>query len=309
MSVTKNFREMLKAGQVDDIIKWYQQTYINKYYDAYCSQLSFPDMNYQARTWLYAHFWDEGRVWVRKNDVTGEPVFCMFTDGQKNHYNFPVVVSLTNNYDAPSSEIPLTPQRVDKDGVIVWLRPNHKGLYADVSYYVSKIAEAEAAITINLMLQKMPWLIATDGSNSAKIKDLVNKIFSNEIAVFTDIDRNDLDAFQLNAPYIIDKLTAYEEMMENKLKTLIGLDNQGGFLNSQQQNIDTTNSNNDEINKSGRAMFETVKEGFDRANKVLGLNLRVESNFMKAEQDGRSVGLGDSHNSKKKDEEEAEKNE
>lgn len=295
MAVTKNFKQMLKAGDIDKIIDWFKQTYLNKYYDAYCSQFEFPELNYQAKTWLLAHLWSDGSVWVRKNDVTGDPVFCKYAGTFPNHYNFPTKAQLINTFGAPNSEIPSALQDVDKDGTIIYLRPNGKGLCDDVMYYIGKIAEAEAAISINLELQKMPWILAGDDISQEKIRQLVNRIFSNEIAVFADFNQDSIEAFQLNAPYIIDKLTAYETELENKLKTILGLDNQGGFLNKQQQNLDITNSNNDEINKAGEAMYETIKDGFDRANKILGLNLVVISKLEKSVQEGTSHGLGEDH--------------
>ena len=55
------------------------------------------------------------------------------------------------------------------------------------------------------------------------------------------------------------------------------MDNQGGHINSQQQNLDTTNSNNDEINDSSNSYIDTLKDGFKRANELLGLNLTIRA--------------------------------
>ena len=286
MGATKNYKKMLEAADVDGIVQYFTQTFVNKYYDLYCQQLRFGGFDYRKNYRLKALLWSKGTAWIRKNPA-GEPVVCEYTASSYNYDNLPATVQLVNTRDAPASEIPTTTQTVDKDGVIVWLRPNHKGLEEDVNNYIGRMAEAESCITIDLAIQRMPWIIATEPENAAKLKDLIKKIFSNEISVFTDIPRNEIDAITLPAPWIVDKLTAYEERLENKIKTLLGVDNQGGYLNSQQQNLDTTNCNNDEINDSAEAQKTELEDGFDRANEVLGLHLTVKQTSKPVTQIGK----------------------
>lgn len=286
MSVTKNYKKMLEAADVDGIVQYFTQTFVNKYYDLYCQQLQFGGFDYRKNYRLKALLWSDGTAWIRKNPV-GEPVVCQYTPSTWNYDNLPATVMLINKRNAPLSEIPMTEQTVDVDGAIVWLRPNHKGLEEDVNYYIGKMAEAETCITINLAIQRMPWIIATEPENAAKLKDLVKKILGNEISIFTDIPKNEIDAITLPAPWIVDKLVAYEERLENKIKTLLGIDNQGGYLNREQQNLDTTNCNNDEINDSAEAQKTELEDGFDRANKVLGLHLTVKQTSKPVEQIGK----------------------
>ena len=274
MSVTKNYKKMLEAADVDGIVQYFTQTFINKYYDLYCQQLRFGGFDYRKNYRLKALLWSEGTAWIRKNPA-GEPVVCNYTASSYNYDNLPATVQLVNTRNAPASEIPATPQTVDKDGVIVWLRPNHKGLEEDVNYYIGKMAEAETCITINLAIQRMPWIIATEPENAAKLKDLMKKILSNEISIFTDIPRNEIDAITLPAPWIVDKLTDYEERLKSEIKTLLGVDNIG-WQNREQQNVDTTNAANDEINDHAESQKTELEDGFDRANEVLGLHLTVK---------------------------------
>ena len=300
MSVTKNYKQMLSSMEIDALIETFKQTMINKYYDAFWAKIKFNGIeDDEAEYYLKGQLWKTGCVWLRKDSVTEEPVFCQFAGSAFNHYNFATKATLINTHNAPKSMIPSKLQSVNKDGVIIWLRPNHKGLYDDVIYYIRKLAEAETAITINLALQKMPWLICGGSQNLNKLKQLLNGLLGSELAVITDLDASDVEAIQLNAPYIVDKLTAFEERQENKLKTLLGIDNQGGFLNSQQQNLDVTNSNNEEINTSNDSFIETLNKSFKKANKVLGLEISVESTVKKAEQGSTSKGLKDDYGEEK----------
>lgn len=274
MSVTKNYKKMLEAADINGLQEWYQQTFINKYYDLYKDQFEFTGLNYQAEDYLLAQLWKNGSVWLRKN-IVDEPVVCQYAGYSYNHYNYPTQVTLINTHNAPLTEIPNTPQSVDKDGVIVYLRPNHKGLFDDVMYYIAKMSEAEAVISINLAIQRTPWIFAGDGTTDNKIKDMCRKILGNDVVVFANMDKNQCDTIDLDRNYVVDRLTEYEERLENKLKTLIGLDNQGGYLNRQQQNLDTTNSNNDEINDMSSGMIKEMNKSFERA-KELGIDISVK---------------------------------
>lgn len=285
MGVTKNYKKMLEAADVDGIVQYFTQTFVNKYYDLYCQQLRFGGFDYRKNYRLKALLWSEGTAWIRKNPA-GQPVVCNYTVSSYNYDNLPATVQLVNTRDAPASEIPTTTQTVDKDGVIVWLRPNHKGLEEDVNYYIGKLAEAETCITINLAIQRMPWIIATEPENAAKLKDLMKKILGNEISIFTDIPRNEIDAITLPAPWIVDRLTDYEERLKSEIKTLLGVDNIG-WQNRQQQNLDTTNAANDEINDHAEAQKTELEDGFDRANEVLGLHLTVKQTSKPVTQIGK----------------------
>ena len=285
MGVTKNYKKMLEAADVDGIVQYFTQTFVNKYYDLYCQQLRFGGFDYRKNYRLKALLWSEGTAWIRKNPA-GEPVVCNYTVSSYNYDNLPATVQLVNTRDAPASEIPTTTQTVDKDGVIVWLRPNHKGLEEDVNYYIGKMAEAETCITINLAIQRMPWILATEPENAEKLKDLMKKILGNEISIFTDIPKNEIDAITLPAPWIVDKLTDYEERLKSEIKTLLGVDNIG-WQNREQQNIDTTNAANDEINDHADSQKTELEDGFDRANEVLGLHLTVKQTSKPVTQIGK----------------------
>ncbi len=302
MSKTSNYNEMVKAASIDGIIKQYRQVFYNKYYDLFCSRFEIEGFDYRYTKTLRSKLFSKGSVWIRKNSITGDPICCDYAASTYDWNNLPVTVQLVTLNGAPQSIIPTTPQVVDKDGVILWCRPGEKGYQTDVEYYIGKLAEAETLITINLFIQRNPWILTTESENYRKLELLFRQIFSNMPAIITDIDKNEIDKIELTSPWIVDKVTEYEERLENKLKTLLGLDNQGGYINREQQNLDTTNSNNQEINTSQDAFLKTLEDGIKRANEVLGLNLKVIDNMPKTEQISESKGLGEEHESEGKEE-------
>ena len=294
MGVTKNFRQMLKSKDITDLIDGFKQTYNNKYYDAFCSQFEIEGFDYRYLKTFRSKLYSKGSVWVRKNKITDEPVCCDYAPASYDNNNLPVTVQLVTYHNPPQSVIPTKKlQVVDKDGVIVWIRACEKGYKGDVDYYIGKLAEAETLITVNLYLQRCPWILTSDSANYSKLKNLLQNIFSDEPAIITDIDKDDLDNIELNTPWIVDKLTQYQERLENKLKTLLGLDNQGGFINNQQQNLDTTNSNNGEIIGCQEMLYKTLEDGVKRANDVCGLNLRIIKKSITPEQESISHSAGE----------------
>lgn len=303
MSKTSNYNEMVKAANVKGIISAYKQVYYNKYYDLFCKRFEVEGFDYRYTKTLRSKLFSKGSVWVRKNELTGEPICCDYTGSTWDWNNLPVTVQLVTLNGAPQSIIPTSEQVVDKDGVIVWVRPGEKGYQQDVEYYIGKLAEAETLITVNLALQRCPWILTSDSTNYAKLKLFLQQVFSDMAAIITDIDKSEIDHIELNTPWLVDKLVSYEDVLEGKLKTLLGIDNQGGHINTQQQNLDTTNSNNDEINSSQDAFIETLEDGIKRANKVLGLNLKVINKMPKVQQESASKGLGMAHESESEEEE------
>ena len=304
MSKTANYKEMVKAADIDGIVKVFWQIYYNKYYDLFCKRFDIEGFDYRYTKTLRSRLFSFGSIWIRKNAITGEPICCDYAGSTYDWNNLPVTVQLVTKNGAPESIIPQSQQVVDKDGVILWIRPGEKGFQQDVEYYIGKLAEAEAAITVNLELQKAPWLLSSDSTNYAKLQLFVKQILSNNPVVVTDINKDELAVLKLDTPWLIDKLVEYEDVLEGKLKTLLGIDNQGGHINSQQQNLDTTNSNNDEINTSQSAFIETFQDGIERANRVLGLNLKVIDKMPKVTQDSTSKGLNQEHESKEDEQDE-----
>ena len=291
MSVTKNYKEMVKAANVDGLICYYTQVYVNKYYDLYSEQLEIKGLDYKSEYRLKALLWQNGTAWIRKNPV-GEPVVCQYAGITWDWNNFPVTVQLTKNRNAPDTEIPTAPQVVDKDGCIVWIRKCHKGYEEDIDYYIGCLAEAQSAITICLALQRMPWLLSTEPENVNKLKQLVRDIMANKLVIYTDIPRNEIDQLNLNAPWIIDKLSQYKASVESEMKTLLGIDNSGTRQHTQQMDLDEVNSNNDEINDMSNGAYSELKSGFERCNEILGLNLSVKQTSQPVTQIGTSKDSG-----------------
>ena len=276
MSVTKNYNDMKLAAMFAEKRKDNYQNDLNHYYDLFCAQFKIKGLNWKQQKFIRGQLWKNGSVWIRKNRITGEPILCKYAIENYDYMHQPNEVTLINDFNASSTIIPNKPQEVDKDGVIVYLRPSGTGFYKEVRDILEEIEDTRLLIDLNKTLQRTPWILASTPENADKMQNFIDKLFSSVPALSTDIDLSEINALNLGTPYLIDKLETYREVEENRLKTLLGIDNQGGHINGQQQNLDTTNSNNDEINDSSNSYIDTLKDGFERANELLGLSLSVE---------------------------------
>lgn len=119
MGVTKTYNDMKSAADFKRQKCQYIQYYINKYYDLYRGMWKFGGLDYQQLNYLLAQLWSLGTVWIRKDQISGDPVFCQYAGTDYNWYNQPTRVNLMTTHNAPESVIPRRRlQEVDKDGVM-----------------------------------------------------------------------------------------------------------------------------------------------------------------------------------------------
>lgn len=254
-----------------------KHNYTNMYFNIFKNGFEWEgDINYKEIEFVMMKLWSVGKIAMRPL-LANEKIFTDWTRDSYDWYGNPATVMLINEYAAPVSIIPSTPQVVDKDVAIGWIQPNHKALKMTVDWYIKRIAQVDMVINTNLNLQKLPYMIPVDSSNQARLQNIVQRMLNNELFLFVgDADPNLFKAVSTGAPYIIDKLSEYRHGLDNELKTYLGIDNQGGYLNREQQNLDTTNSNNDLINLNKQGYVNEMKAWCERC-KALGRNFSVKS--------------------------------
>lgn len=253
----------------------------NKYYNLFRRQIKVNGLDYRQEEYLMRKLYGKGTIAafkIKNLDDIGFANWCMNT---RDMYGSPETVTLVNEFSSPV--IPTRPQRVDEQVVLGWINKSRASgsgnpIYSiseDVNWYIERIAQVEVTIDINLQLHKMPFLIPID-ENQDKAKDIVDKILNGDLVIFTEgFDPATFKAVLTGAPYLIDKLYEYKLSLENELKTLLGIDNQG-HQNREQQNLDTTNANNCEINDSIELMIDSLNEFADRVRETLGYDMSFE---------------------------------
>lgn len=196
-----------------------------------------------------------------------------------NYYDLPETVLMTNLHSVSSNLIPTEPQVVNKDVVLLYCQPNHKPIFSTVAYYVDRMVQVDMVINTNLQLQKMPWLIGVDEADKDKMEDVIDRILSDEIVVFADLQSlGKIQALATNAPYIVDKLIDYKRGLEQELMTFLGVDNNGSTnLEQTHITVDAINANNDIINDYGNAIEGEIKKGLANIKRVFGRDIQIEA--------------------------------
>jgi len=256
--------------------------YRNKYYNVWMSKFKWNGLDEEAKeqeqNYIMRQLWKEGSVWIRNIEGTDMIAVCPFAINTYNYLDFPETVTLVNKRGASKQIIPEGIQVVNVDGCMLYCTPGHDSISRIVDYYVDRIAQVEILLNNNLKLQNMPFIVGCDESNKKQLQDIVNRILNGELAVFTSMnDIKQLQALMTTAPYLLDKLKAYQVSIENELLTVLGINNSGTQAKKAQMLVDEVNANNDVINDYGQSIVDEMKAWIERANKVLNRNISIEA--------------------------------
>lgn len=143
--------------------------------------------------------------------------------------------------------------------------------------YAYNMYNVEKSINFNIRQQKFPYLVVTNTKNELSMKTLFKKIEeTEEIAIYgsKDLNLDNINAINLNTPYVVDKLNQYKYELEREILTDLGLNNT--IEKKERLLSDEVNSNNDYIFRKVELMYKTRKQAIDLINSVYGLNITIE---------------------------------
>ena len=150
-----------------------------------------------------------------------------------------------------------------------------------LEYYVNKLVEVELSTFTNVYLQKFPFLINTTKDNEMTMKTLISKVDKGEPYIMYNKKIADLttavDVFNLNVPFVADKLLQYRFETEREIYTLFGFNN--NFEKKERLLTDEVNVNNDFINCNIDSMYKKRKQFAELMNKKYGWNVQVKKRY------------------------------
>ena len=150
-----------------------------------------------------------------------------------------------------------------------------------LEYYVNKLVEVELSTFTNVYLQKFPFLINTTRDNEQTMRTLISKVDKGEPYIMYNKKIADLsnavDVFNLNVPFVADKLMQYRFETEREIYTLFGFNN--NFEKKERLLTDEVNSNNDFINCNIDSMYKKRKQFAELMNKKYGWNVQVSKRY------------------------------
>ena len=150
-----------------------------------------------------------------------------------------------------------------------------------LEYYVNKLVEVELSTFTNIYLQKFPFLINTTRDNEMTMRNLIQKVDKGEPYIMYNKKIADLsnavDVFNLNVPFVADKLLEYRFETEREIYTLFGFNN--NFEKKERLLTDEINVNNDFINCNIDSMFKKRQQFAELMNKKYGCNVQVKKRY------------------------------
>lgn len=247
--------------------------YNNKYFNLFMTIYKAGGLSQQAADFFFRRCWDTGGYVIFP--VAEEPYVSTFTTSLVDVYGWAKDVEVVNKYNA--SFFPVGPQRVDRDVVIGYVRPNHKSIKAMVDNYIERLVNIDMVINTNLVVHKMPFVVGVSPADRQKCEDLMQRLLNDDVVIFTELkDLQLAKAMTTNAPYIADKLYAQRIALEKELLTELGIDNAIVDETKERSLVDEVNANNALINLNGIMMLEQIKTAFDKANELFNFKLSIK---------------------------------
>ena len=131
----------------------------------------------------------------------------------------------------------------------------------------------------NLRAHKMPWVFGTTPENKAKIDDIINSIDDDDPYLTMSLeDIKNMQVFNTNAPYIIDKLEVKRQQIEDDINTILGFNGVGIMEKKEHLTTGEVNMNSEATNANNDIYMDCLTELNQRIIDVLGYDMQPSLN-------------------------------
>ena len=194
-------------------------------------------------------------------------------------------VSGINVYNHPTTVIIANPvlgnleRTIDEDCALVKISHDYRGILDIVQRYASMLAECDSSISVNLMNSKVTFIGLVESKAQANsMKLMYDNISKGEPAVF--VKGSQINGDQILYNHVKENFVAGDiQMLKRKIMseflTEIGVNN----ANTDKRERLTDNeveANDSEIQLNAGYWLDNMREGFDTANAMFGLNISVD---------------------------------
>ena len=209
-----------------------------------------------------------GNACLVKDDLYGALSLNCVPQGNLNMYGLPLKINafgengFTKFYDCS----------VGGNAIYVLNNKNKVPTLWIAQYYAFRIANIQQAIDTNVNAQKTPFIVQANKKQELTIKNALNKILTNEpyILVNDSYKADSIQVFNVNAPFVADKLISVRKDYETDFYTDLGVNNVN--INKKERLItDEANANNEIININLTSFLDTRQKACEEFNQLLGL--------------------------------------
>lgn len=194
-------------------------------------------------------------------------------------------ISGINVYNHPTTVIIANPvlgnleRTIDEDCALVKISYDYRGILDIVSRYATLLSECDSSISVNLQNSKVTFIALCENKQTANsMKLMYDKISAGEPAVF--VKGSQINGDQILYNHVKENFVAGDiQMLKRKIMseflTEIGVNN----ANTDKRERLTDNeveANDSEIQLNAGYWLDNIREGFDVANAMFGLNISVD---------------------------------
>lgn len=147
-----------------------------------------------------------------------------------------------------------------------------------IHHYAQRMAELDSIMQQNLRQQRVPQLFATNKENEFTMKNIYNKMYNGEPAIFVDKDMlkgdsQNISVLSTQSPYLLDKLQQQRYELERELLSFLGINTT--IEKKERLLVDETNANNGYIEMSLDLGLKQREYACQLINEKYGLNVQV----------------------------------
>lgn len=261
--------------------------YRDKFFNKFLNKFNFGNLDYQQKHYMMKKFWSKtcGKLafFIIKGTTSeqypnGMLGICPYTfAGVFNMFDFQTKAMLIDTH--ATGVIPTTEQEVDKDCVLGWITRNQKGVEALIDTKLEEITDIEMTLRCNLRALKMPWVFGVTPENKAKIDKIIESIDDDDPYLTMALeDIKNMQVFNTNAPYIIDKLEQKRQQVEDDINTILGFNGVGIMEKKEHLTTGEVNMNSEATNANNDIYMDCLTELNERIKKVLGYDMQPSLN-------------------------------
>ena len=159
--------------------------------------------------------------------------------------------------------------------VLGYALPNKKSVFSQIEALVRERVEIAMTKATNRIGCKIPMLLLTTPENKKALQAFASDVLADEAIVSIGVtEEGGISCVNTGIPYLLDKLEAYDQNIEGKILSILGIDNSGA-RKMEREVVDEVNANNALINLSSGAFQNEVSGFLERVNGAFGTGYRL----------------------------------
>ncbi len=163
------------------------------------------------------------------------------------------------------------------DSVIVYNNLLRTNTEPDMRLFARRLYDLDRTIDINARAQKTPTAVKATEEQRLSMLNYYKEYDGNQPYIFVDksFDVSDMQAIDLQAPFVADKLYQLKTQLWNEALTYLGISNLT-IQKKERVNTDEVNRSMGGTIASRYSRLEARRRAADEINKVFGLNIEVD---------------------------------